>query len=140
MGGGDGGKEARIASEEEGVVYGFHMKGRVHPRELMGWWSTGGGSGGVREAEEDDDKEMGSDNIGGEVQMQAEMGEMCPRLNHLCVIILFPYCSILVILHSRCLLTWRDRGSAPFLNTTYLLVCSLSTFSLVDLSSDTLIS
>ena len=56
------------------------------------------------------------------------------------VTILFPYCSILLIVHSRRLLTWRGRGSVHFLNTAYLLVCSPSTFSLVDLSSDILIS
>ena len=56
------------------------------------------------------------------------------------VTILFPYHSILLIVHSRRLLTWRGRGSVHFLNTTYLLVHSLSTFSLVDLSSDILIS
>ena len=62
------------------------------------------------------------------------------RLCRLCVTILFPYRSILVILHSHHLLTWRGRGSTLFLNTTYLLVHSFSTFSLVNLSSDTLIS
>ena len=56
------------------------------------------------------------------------------------VTILFPYHSILLIVYSHCLLTWRGRGRAHSLNTAYLLVCSLSTFSLVDLSSDTLIS
>ena len=56
------------------------------------------------------------------------------------VTILFPYRSILLIVHSHRLLTWRGRGSVHFLNTAYLLVCSLSTFSLVDLSSDILIS
>ena len=55
------------------------------------------------------------------------------------VTILFPHCSILLIVHSHHLLTWRGRGST-FLHTTYLLVQSLFTFSLVDLSSDTLIS
>ena len=57
-----------------------------------------------------------------------------------CVMILFPHRSILLIIHSRCLLTWRGRGSIHFLNTTYLLICSLSTFSLIDLSLDILIS
>ena len=52
------------------------------------------------------------------------------------VTILFPYRSILLIVHSHDLLTWRGRGSVCFLNTTYLLVCSSSTFSLVSLSSD----
>ena len=52
------------------------------------------------------------------------------------VMILFPYQSILLIVHSHHLLTWRGRGSVHFLNTTYLLVCSSSTFSLVSLSSD----
>ena len=56
------------------------------------------------------------------------------------VTILFPYQSILLIVHSHCLLTWRGRGSVHFLNTTYLLVCSPSTCSLVSLSSDILIS
>ena len=56
------------------------------------------------------------------------------------VTILFPYRSILLIVHSRHLLTWRDRGSVCFLNTTYLLVHSSSTFSLVSLSLDVLIS
>ena len=56
------------------------------------------------------------------------------------VTILFPYRSILLIIHFRHLLTWRGRDSAHFLNTTYLLVHSFSTFSLVSLSSDTLIS
>ena len=59
-------------------------------------------------------------------------------LQGLCVTILFPYQSILLIVHSCCLLTWRGRGS--FLNTAYLLVCSSSTFSLVSLSLDTPIS
>ena len=56
------------------------------------------------------------------------------------VTILFLYHSILLIVHSYHLLTWRGRGSVHFLNTTYLLVCSPSTFSLVDLFSDILIS
>ena len=56
------------------------------------------------------------------------------------VTILFPYHSILLITHSHCLPTWRGRGSVHFLNTTYLLVHSFSTFSLVDLSSDPFIS
>ena len=56
------------------------------------------------------------------------------------VMILFPYCSILLIIHSFCLLTWRGRGNVRFLNTAYILVCSISTFSLVTLPSDTLIS
>ena len=56
----------------------------------------------------------------------------------ICVTILFPHHSILLITHSRRTLTWR--GSSHFLNTAYLLVRSLSTFSLVDLSSDILIS
>ena len=56
------------------------------------------------------------------------------------VTILFPHCSILLVVHSQCLLTWRDRGSTLFLNTAYLLVRSLSTFSLIDLSLDVLIS
>ena len=51
-----------------------------------------------------------------------------------CVTILFPYCSILLIIHSHCFLTWR--GSVRFLNTAYLLVRSSSTFSLVSLSLD----
>ena len=54
------------------------------------------------------------------------------------VTILFPYHSILLIVHSRHLLTWR--GSVCFLNTTYLLVHSPSTFSLVSLSLNVLIS
>ena len=56
------------------------------------------------------------------------------------VTILFPYRSILLIVHSHHLLTWRGRGSVHFLNTTYLLVHSISTFSLADLSLDTFIS
>ena len=56
------------------------------------------------------------------------------------VTILFPYHSILLIIHSFHLLTWRGRGNVCFLNTTYLLVCSFSTFSLVNLSSDTFTS
>ena len=52
--------------------------------------------------------------------------------------ILFPYRSILLIIHSHCFLTWR--GSVCFLNTAYLLVCSSSTFSLVSLSLDDPIS
>ena len=56
------------------------------------------------------------------------------------VMILFPYQSILLIIHSHCLLTWRGRGSVCFLNTAYLLVHSPSTFSLVSLSLDVLIS
>ena len=54
------------------------------------------------------------------------------------VMILFPYRSILLIVHSHHLLAWR--GSVHFLNTAYLLVHSPSTFSLVSLSSDVLIS
>ena len=54
------------------------------------------------------------------------------------VTILFPYQSILLIVHSRHLLTWRGRGS--FLNTAYLLARSSSTFSLVSLSLDIPIS
>ena len=54
------------------------------------------------------------------------------------VTILFPYHSILVIVHLHHLLTWRGRGNVLFFNTTYLLVCSLS--ALVNLSSVTLIS
>ena len=54
------------------------------------------------------------------------------------VTILVPYRSILLTVHSRHLLTWR--GSVHFLNTVYLLVCSSSTVSLVNLSSDVLIS
>ena len=45
------------------------------------------------------------------------------------VMILFPHHSILLIIHSRCLLTWRGRGSVCFLNTTYLLTHRFSTFS-----------
>ena len=56
------------------------------------------------------------------------------------VTILFPYHSILLVVHSCHLLTWRGRGSVRFLNTAYLLVCSPSTFSLVSLSLDVLIS
>ena len=56
----------------------------------------------------------------------------------LCVTILFPYCSILLIIHSHCLPTWR--GSVHFLNIAYLLVRSSSTFSLVSLSLDIPIS
>ena len=56
------------------------------------------------------------------------------------VTILFPYRSILLIVHSCRLLTWRGRGSVCFLNTAYLLVHSPSTFSLVSLSSNVLIS
>ena len=54
------------------------------------------------------------------------------------VTILFPYHSILLIVHSRHLLTWR--GSVHCLNTAYLLVRSPSTFSLVSLSLNVLIS
>ena len=54
------------------------------------------------------------------------------------VTILFPYHSILLIIHSPCFLTWR--GSVHFLNTAYLLVHSSSTFSLVSLSLDVPIS
>ena len=56
----------------------------------------------------------------------------------LAVMILFPYCSILLIVHSCHLLTWR--GSVRFLNDAYLLVRSSSTFSLVSLSLDVPIS
>ena len=56
------------------------------------------------------------------------------------VMMLFPYRSILLIVHSRHLLTWRGRGSVHFLNTAYLLVHSPATFSLVSLSSNILIS
>ena len=54
------------------------------------------------------------------------------------VMILFSYRSILLIIHSRHLLT--GRGSVHFLNTPYLLVHSSSTFSLVSLSLDIPIS
>ena len=56
------------------------------------------------------------------------------------VTILFPYCSILIFIHSCCLLTWRGRGNGHFFNSTYLLLCSFSTFSLIDLSLDLVIS
>ena len=56
------------------------------------------------------------------------------------VTIIFPYCSILLIVHSCHILTWKGRGSVHFLNTAYLLVHSPSTFSLVSLSLDVLIS
>ena len=56
------------------------------------------------------------------------------------VTILFPYRSILLIIHSFHLLTWRGRDNVCFFNTAYLLVHSISTFSLVNLSSDTFTS
>ena len=56
------------------------------------------------------------------------------------VTILFPHHSIFLIVHSFRLLTWRGRGNAHFLNTAYLLVHSLSSFSVLSLSLDTFIS
>ena len=56
------------------------------------------------------------------------------------VTILFPYCSILLIVHSHYLLTWRGRGSTCFHNTAYLLVHGPSTFSLISIPLDILIS
>ena len=55
---------------------------------------------------------------------------------HQSVTIIFPYQSILLIIHSHRLLTWRGSGSVHLRNTTYLLVHSPSTFSLVSLSHD----
>ena len=50
--------------------------------------------------------------------------------------ILFPHHSIFLILHSFRLLTWRGRDNVCFLNITYLLVQSLSTFSVLPLFTD----
>ena len=50
------------------------------------------------------------------------MGARVQLTSSYTVTILFPYRSVLLIVHSRRLLTWRGRGSVLFLNTAYLLV------------------
>ena len=47
----------------------------------------------------------------------------------------FPHCSVLLFIHSRCLCTWRGR-SYSYINMSYLLVCTLSSFCFFDLSMD----
>ena len=51
------------------------------------------------------------------------------------VMILFPYRSILLFTHTRRLLTWRGRRHS-YINTSYLLICTLSSFCFLDLSMD----
>ena len=50
------------------------------------------------------------------------------------VTILFPHHSILLFIHTRCLLTWRGRHL--YTNTSYLFICTLSSFCFFDLSMD----
>ena len=71
-------------------------------------------------------------------ELEEEQEMWTAQWEHRLVMILFLYCSILLIVHFRHLLTWR--GSVHFLNNAYLLVHSSSTFSLVSLSLDILIS
>ena len=51
------------------------------------------------------------------------------------VMILFPHRSILLFTHTRCLLTWRGRRHSH-INTSYLFICTLSSFCFLDLSMD----
>ena len=51
------------------------------------------------------------------------------------VTILFPHRSILLFTHTRCLLTWRGRCHS-YINTSYLLIRTLSSFCFLDLSMD----
>ena len=82
-------------------------------------------------------EEVDGDFVGRSVEHQGH-DEMREHAWWNTVTILFPYHSILLIIHSHCFLTWR--GSVRFLNTAYFLVHSLSTFSLVSLSLDVPIS
>ena len=50
------------------------------------------------------------------------------------VTVLFPHRSILLFIHTRCLLTWR--GRRHYTNTSYLFICTLSSFCFFDLSMD----
>ena len=50
------------------------------------------------------------------------------------VTILFPHCSTLLFTHTQCLLTWRGRHH--YINTSYLFICTLSSFCFFDLSMD----
>ena len=50
------------------------------------------------------------------------------------VTVLFPHRSILLFLHTRCLLTWR--GRRHYTNTLFLFICTLSSFCFFDLSMD----
>ena len=51
------------------------------------------------------------------------------------VTILFPHRSILLFTHTRCLLTWRGRRHS-YINTSYLFICTLSSFCFFDLHMD----
>ena len=50
------------------------------------------------------------------------------------VTILFPHHSILLFTHTCCLLTWR--GRYHYTNTSYLFICTSSSFCFFDLSMD----
>ena len=65
-----------------------------------------------------------------------------PKLYHvlvnspaLSVTILFPHYSILLFIHTHRLLTWRGRRHS-YINTSYLFICTLSSFCFLDLSMD----
>ena len=51
------------------------------------------------------------------------------------VMILFPHRSILLFTHTRCLLTWRGRRHS-YINRSYLLIHTSSSFCFLDLSMD----
>ena len=51
------------------------------------------------------------------------------------VTILFPHRSTLLFIHSRCLLTWRGRRHS-YINTSYLLILTSSSFCFLNLSMD----
>ena len=51
------------------------------------------------------------------------------------VTILFPHRSLLLFTHTRRLLTWRGRRHS-YINTSYLLIRTLSSFCFLDLSMD----
>ena len=57
------------------------------------------------------------------------------QVHLLTVTILFPHRSILLFTHSRRLLTWRGRRHS-YINTSYLLIHTLSSFCFLDLSMD----
>ena len=50
------------------------------------------------------------------------------------VTVLFPHRSTLLFIHTRCLLTWRGRHH--YTNTSFLFICTLSSFCFFDLSMD----
>ena len=52
----------------------------------------------------------------------------------LSVTVLFPHRSVLLFFHTRCLLTWR--GRRLYTHTSYLFICTVSSFCFFDLSTD----